>query len=207
MKLFIYKYSNISSKKDFDLVKAKLCTPETTDRSGAPTISVLNQVKERLKEIHASNLVATSDMCWSIWANDILRQLAHLHQKYMERGPPGNMIHLFRPVSTPAENRLENMHYASQSGLDMIIALKEQSFNMRRSLADATRLLSDAMARQEVMDISLSMFENQLRAASALTGPPTETSSSREIFNQVSNQEDFEHMDESFMENDSYGRV
>ena len=63
------------------------------------------------------------------------------------------------------------------------------------------------MARQEVLDISLSMFENQLRAASALTGPPTETSSSREIFNQVLYQEDFEHMDESFMENDSYGRV
>ena len=207
MKLFIYKYSNISSKKDFDLVKAKLLTPETTDRSGAATISVLNQVKEWLKEIYASNLVATSDMCWSIWANDILRQPAHLHQSYMERGPPGNMIHLFRPVSTPAEIRLENMHYASQAGLDMIIALKEQSFNVRRSLADATRLLSDAMARQEVLDISLSMFENQLRAASALTGPPTETSSSREIFNQVSNQEDFEHMDESFMENDSYGRV
>ena len=50
MKLLIYKFSNISSKKDFDLVKAKLLTPETTDRSGAATISALNQVKEKLKD-------------------------------------------------------------------------------------------------------------------------------------------------------------
>ena len=56
MKLFISKYSDISSKKDFDLLKAKFLTPETTDRSEAATISVLNQVKEKLIEIHASNL-------------------------------------------------------------------------------------------------------------------------------------------------------
>ena len=65
----------------------------------------------------------------------------------MERGHPGNMIHLFRAVSTPAEIRLENMHFASQTCLDMIISLKEQSSHIRRSLADVTRLLSDAMAR------------------------------------------------------------
>ena len=124
----------------------------------------------------------------------------------MERGHPGNMIHLFRAVSTPAEIRLENMHFTSQTGLDMIIALKEQSPHIRRSLADATRiLLSDAMARQEILDISLSMFENHLRAASALTGPPTETSRSLEIFNQVTNMEDFEDMDEIGF--DQYGGV
>jgi len=97
------------------------------------------------------------------------------------------------------------MHFANQTGLDMIIALKEQSSNVRRSLADATRLLSDAMARQEILDTSLSMFENQLTAASALTRPPTETLSSLEIFNQVTNMEDFEHMDEIGF--DQYGGV
>ena len=63
-------------------------------------------------------------MRWSIWMNYTLRQPTHLHQSYMEKGPPGIMIHLFHAVSTPAEIRLENMHFASQAGLDIIIALK-----------------------------------------------------------------------------------
>ena len=96
------------------------------------------------------------------------------------------------------------MQFASQTGLDMIIALKEQSFHVRRSLADATRLLSDAMARNSGYFFK-QLFENQLRAASALTRPPTETLSSLEIFNQVTNMEDFEHMDEIGF--DQYGGV
>ena len=54
-------------------------------------------------------------------------------------------------------------------------------------------------------DISLSIFENQLRAASTLTGPPTEISSGLEIFNQVTYMEDFEQMDEIGF--DQYGGV
>jgi len=46
IKLFIYKYSDISSKKDFDIVKATFLPPESINRSDASTISVLNQVKK-----------------------------------------------------------------------------------------------------------------------------------------------------------------
>ena len=118
----------MSSKRILTLVKVRLLTPESTHRSVAATICrVLHQVKEKLKEMLASNLVASSDMCCSIWANDIFRQPAHLYQIFFKRGPSGNMIYLFRVVNTPAEIRLENMHFSSQAGLDMIIALKEQS--------------------------------------------------------------------------------
>jgi len=42
---------------------------------------------ERLQEIHRHRLEASSDMCWGIWANDIIRLPAHLHESYMKRGP------------------------------------------------------------------------------------------------------------------------
>ena len=87
MKLLIYKFSNISSKKDFDLVKAKLLTSETTDRSGAATISAINQVKENLKKF--TRAVACADQFGQMTSYD-----SQSPQSYMERGPPpGNMIH------------------------------------------------------------------------------------------------------------------
>ena len=73
-------------KKIFNLVKANLLTPEATDRSGVASISVMNHMKEKLKGYHSRHLATTSDMCWTIWANDILRQPAHVHQSLIERG-------------------------------------------------------------------------------------------------------------------------
>ena len=83
------------------------------------------------------------------------------------------------------------MHFASQDGLDMIIALKEhQMFD------DHLLMRQDyfqMQSRDKKLNISLSVLENQLRVSS-LTGPPTESSSSLEIFNQITNLEDFEHV-------------
>ena len=84
----------------------------------------MNQVTARLKEIHHHRFEASSDMCWGLWANDIIRLPAHLHDSLMERGLPSSMIHLFRPIPTRAEVRLDSMHISSIAGVDLMMALK-----------------------------------------------------------------------------------
>ena len=85
--------------------------------------------------------------------------------------------------------------------------IKEQSSNLHRSLADTTRLLADATMRQDMLHIALTMFENQSTSASALTARPIDTSASLEMYNQVSNLEGFENMDENIYENEQYGAI
>jgi hypothetical protein len=209
LKLYIYKYSNISSKKDFDLVKAKLLTPPRTDRSGAASISVMNQVTERLKELHRHRFEASSDMCWGIWANDIIRQPAHLHESYMEGGPPTSMTHLFRPIPTRAEVRLDNIHISSLANVDMMTTLKQQLSLSKISLENAivsfsaaSKALADAQSRQEFMENTLSIYESQFRATAMQTELPRETEGSMEMYNSVINQEDYEHMGDIGPNND-----
>lgn len=184
-------------------MKAKLLTSRSTDRSGAASINVMNQLVDRLKNIHREKFVPTADICWGIWANDILRQPANLHESLIERGPPTNNIHLFIPVYTSAEVRLNSIQATSQAALDMMNTLEEQVkvqgiaiANAKTVLVSLVEIISDVTNRQEMVMNVVKIYQNQFRATSLMAGAlVVETSSSLEIYNQVTNQEDIEHMD------------
>jgi hypothetical protein len=140
----------------------------------------MNQVTDRLKEIHRHRFEASSEMCWGIWANDIIRQPAHLHDSFMERGPPTSLLHLFRPIPTRAEVRLDNIHVSSLAGMDLMTTLKQQLSISKMAIenavvqfSEASKSLVDVQSRHEMMENTLAIYESQFRATSIQTDLPS----------------------------------
>jgi hypothetical protein len=74
IKVFIYKYaSNLDCRENYECAKRTLMEPSETDRSGAATIEIMNNMVDRLKALHQDQLDAF-DISWGLWANDILEK-------------------------------------------------------------------------------------------------------------------------------------
>jgi len=75
--------------------------------------------------------------------------------------------------------------------------------NAAATFVEASKSLADVQSRHEMMENILSIYESQFRATTMQTGLPTETTSSIEMYNEVVNQEDFEHKEETDTNNEA----
>jgi len=145
---YIYKYSNISCKNDFDLVKAKLLTPLRT---------------ELLRLVSCTKFIAKCNAGKKFIVIDLkLPWICVGVPNWMERGPPSPVIYLFRPISTQAEVRLDSVHISNRAGVDLMTTLHQQLSLSKLSLenaaiafAEESKSLAEIQSRHEMIENTL----------------------------------------------------
>jgi hypothetical protein len=187
LKLNIFKFStHVNCKGYFTKVQKVLLNPAETDRAGAASINIHNAMKIKLRELHGEHY-NSSDINWGIWATYILQKPADRHEDLVSFGPPVELISLFSPTSVPAQVTLSNLHHTNQVGLDMVEALLLEMPRIRSTIQELS-------TRFEAHERILRIYERQFSITTRITSDIVETRASRDIFSQIVNEEDVEHM-------------
>lgn len=187
-------------------VQKVLIEPLNRDRAGATNICEMNVVVSQLKEIHRLNY-QSSHINWTMWANRIQASEPHLREKMMNSPPPADMLHLFAVARTSADDRMaairqnlcvaENVNEGASTGLSRI-----------RSLVDAVRELQKTIVQlQKEQDTKIELLEHEVVTLEAQTSttrsllnsmeravPVIETDFGRQVFQQIQDQEDVDHI-------------
>lgn len=195
--LYVYVYSKaISSLAIFKKVKKALLDPEQTDRSGAAAIVEIQEVVQRLKEIHKYNYAGAA-ISWTMWANKILASESHLRDGLMHSPPPGSLIELFTRAPDHADNILRNVRSNVSIGVSMNRANVQHLREIRATLDDFGALLGNLNLRFQELDSRVKLMENGAESNSELLNVVEdavhENTFSQEAYNLVSNVPDYDH--------------
>lgn len=114
IKAYVHIYFlGIRCKDDFTTVKSQLLDTIQRDRSGAPSITVKNQVADSLYDLHKDHLSA-SRAAWLCWATYISSSPANQRDNLMSEFPPPEYMRLFQTVPTPPEVTLQALRRSLQ---------------------------------------------------------------------------------------------
>lgn len=142
-----------------------------------------------------------------MWANQIQGSEPHLREKLLQSPPPADIVHLFALVKTQADNTLreirqnlcvaENVNEGTCTGLAKIRCLVDTVLEMQNSIA---QLQNEQQTRIELIDHELKTMEVQTSTTRTMLNsmersyPTVETNFSRQIFSQIQDQEDVDHI-------------
>lgn len=205
--LYIHIYSmSVSNLSLWKKVQKSLIEPLNRDRAGASTIAEMNVLVSQLKEIHKLNY-QSNYINWLMWANRIQGSGAHLREKLIQSPPPADMLHLFALAKTPADNTLremrqnlcvaENVNEGTSTGLARIRSLVDTVREMQKTIV---QLQNEQQIRIELIDHELATMEVQTSTTRTMLNsmersyPAVETNFGRQIFSQIQDQEDVDHI-------------
>ncbi|KAG9407803.1 hypothetical protein AC1031_021043 [Aphanomyces cochlioides] len=149
----VYKWGNeLATGPQFAAFSKACIEPANVDRSGAASESEQQDIISQLKA-KWHNLSAP-EMAWRIWANDICQLPNGQRERVMLKGPPQNIITLFRSTSTSAHQRILRLKRNCHLALDLVNGTMDQ----------LTALRADILQQRAVMDSRLDAFETMFRS-------------------------------------------
>jgi hypothetical protein len=191
--LYIHRYSsNVDCKNNFNLAKRTLIDHQSTDRSGAATISAMDAMVIRLKNLHSQHYEAF-DINWGLWANDILSRPNHMQELSVNSGPPAHLIRLFRHRTMPAETTLANLHHVNLIGLDLVNTILNDIQQIKNQFRRCNDMLVDGQTMLEAVENTLEVYQRQFTVTTNVIAA-TETNSSLDAISHIVNQDDVDHM-------------
>lgn len=195
----IFPHSNsVLSKQNWKVASKNLVHSEETDRAGAVSETEINNLVERLKEVHRFHYVAPY-ITWRAWAEYIFKKGAHCRESLVIAPPPAHIIGLFQAARSNAENTniqvRQNVSIAQglNSGMGLDLESLVDEFQSAMHLHKETE---QAFARfgaklDAIKNRNENTSENLQLFASAFG--PTESQSSRDYFDNIVTQEDIDH--------------
>lgn len=205
--LYIHVYSmSVSNLTLWKKVQKSLIEPLNRDRAGASTIAEMNILVAELKEIHKLHY-QSNHINWIMWANRIQASEPHLREKLVRSPPPADMLHLFALARTTADATIaemrqnlcvaENVNDGMCTGLARIRSLVDTVREMQNTIL---QLQSEQQTKIELLDYELKIMETQASTTQSLLNsmeqavPAVETNFGRQLFSQIQDQEDVDHM-------------
>lgn len=206
--LYIHIYSlSVSNLTLWKKVVKTLIEPLNRDRAGASTVSDMNILVTQLKDVHKLHY-QSNHINWIMWANRIQASDAHLREKLIKSPPPADMLHLFAVAKTSADDTIvdlrqnlsvaENVNAGVSSDLERVRTLfnnvvEIQSTILKLQVEQQTQidLLNQELIAMEIRaSTTRSMISSMEQAV-----PAVESEFGRQIFSQIQDQEDVDHME------------
>lgn len=205
--LYIHVYStSVSNLTLWKKVQKVLFEPLNRYRAGASTVCEMNILVDQLKDIHRLHY-QSSHINWIMWANRIQASEPHLREIMIRRPPPADMLHLFAVAKTPADDRMagicqnmfvaENVNEGASTGLARIKTLVDGLRDLQKTLV---QLHNEQDSQITLLEHEIAAFEIQTSTTRSLLNsferamPATETDFGRQIFQQIQDQDDVDHV-------------
>lgn len=205
--LYVHVYSmSIANLSLWKKVQKSLIEPLNRDRAGASTITETNALAGRLKETHRYHY-QSNHINWVMWANRIQASEPHLREKLINSPPPPEMLHLFAIARTSADRTVtdvrqnlcvaENVNEGVTSGLSRVRILVDDILKIQSAIGD---LRSEEKTKIEMLNHELKTMETQAVTTRFLITsmeqalPATETNFGRQLFSEIQDQEDVDHV-------------
>lgn len=205
--LYIHVYStSVSNLTLWKKVQKLLIEPLNRDRAGASTICEMNVLVGQLKELHRLHY-QSSHINWIMWANRIQASEPHLRETLIHRPPPADMLHLFALAKTAADDKIaeirqnlcmaENVNEGATTGLSRIRTLVDGVRELQNTIV---QLQKEQETKIELLEHEITSFEKQTSTTRSLLNsmelamPATETDFGRQIFQQIQDQDDVDHV-------------
>lgn len=205
--LYIHVYSmSVSNLTLWKKVQKVLIEPLHRDRAGASAISELNVLVGQLKDAHRFHY-QSSHINWIMWANRIQASEPHLREKMIHSPPPADMLHLFAIAKTAAEDKIsairqnlcvaENVNEGASTSIVRIRSLFDGVRELQKTIV---QLQKEQETKIELLEHELATFETQTSTTRSLlnsmveASPIIESDFGRQIFQQIQDQEDVDHM-------------
>ncbi|KAJ3062991.1 hypothetical protein HDU98_001196 [Podochytrium sp. JEL0797] len=190
--LYIAKYSNnIASSKAFAAVRKTLIIPHETDRAGAASVNIQNELTSRLRQIHEFRYVS-QDINWQVWSNWILSSEPHMAETRTNSAPPQHLIHLFALAAGNEGVRNQDIRNANRVAIGENRRVGAELRELKRTFDAMLGLMGDLGRRLGAAITSNStraeVLHDMLHAVN-----PTEDPESAAIFARVTNQDDVDH--------------
>lgn len=205
--LYIHVYStSVSNLTLWKKVQKTLIEPLNRDRAGADSISEMNTLVSKLREIHRFHY-RSGHINWLTWANRIQAHEPHLRENLIRSPPPPDILHLFAVSRTAADDTIaemrqnlsvaENVNDGMGDGLVRIRSLFDNVIEMQKSIV---QMQNEQQNQIELLDHELKTMETQTSTTRSLLNsmeqavPAITTIFGRRAFSQIQDQEDVDHM-------------
>lgn len=205
--LYVHVYSmSIANLTLWRKVQKGLIEPINRDRAGASSISEMNALVGRLKEIHKLHY-QSMHINWIMWANRVQSSESHLQEQMIHNPPPPDMLHLFAHAKTSADDVItdirqnlclaENVNEGVSSGLLRTKVLVEDILKIQNAIA---KLQSEEKTKTELLVYELKIMETQAVTTRSFISstervlPANETDFGRRLFSEIVDQVDVDHI-------------
>ncbi|KAJ3250055.1 hypothetical protein HK103_004095, partial [Boothiomyces macroporosus] len=123
--LTILKYSNnLQVSSQFQQFSQKYLWIQERDRSGADANTCVEELTEKLMEIHRDNY-ESAEINYSLWANWLVSHLpANEIDENVRNPPPSHLIHLFRSTRERIAFQVQNYRRKARLSFDALDEIK-----------------------------------------------------------------------------------
>lgn len=205
--LYIHVYSmSVTNLTLWKKVQKILIEPMNRDRAGASSISEMNTLVVQLKDVHRLQY-QSNHINWLMWANRIQASEPHLRENLIRSPPPADMLHLFAVARTAVESTVaemrqnlcvaENVNEGVSTGLARMRYLVDNVMEIQKTIV---QLQNEQQSKIELLNHELKTMETQSSTTRSLLNsmeqavPPIETNFGRQLFSQIQDQEDVDHI-------------
>lgn len=198
--VYIHVFSlNMSSKPLFIKAQKTLIDPQSRDRSGAASQSLLMALMDRLKDIHKFRY-SGAEVHWQLWANAILAAKPEQQERLVFEPPPGQILSLFRLAPDHPDDVLRGVQQNVCIGKNVnnnikagIAGLRDSVDQLKNGFKELQLSVQDLDRRLELLESTVDANENILTGVEkAMHVEENEVSTA--AYNQVEYLEDPDHI-------------